>query len=130
MSTVKKDTPLVFGEYLVQKGVLTVIQLQAALYEQICRGLLFGEVAVEKGKLNHEQLDKTRKIQKSNEHPEKKIGQIAELLGYLSNDDINEVLACQKNSQRKLGDILIEQKVVSSEELNGYLSDFHALKED
>ncbi len=130
MSTVKKDAPLFFGEYLVEKGVLTVEQLQAALYVQICRGLLFGEVAVEKGKLNHKQLEKARKIQASNEHNDKKIGQIAELLGYLSNDDINEVLVCQNNSQRKLGDILIEQKMVSSEELNGYLSDFHALKED
>ncbi|MEE8484709.1 MAG: hypothetical protein V3S46_08935 [Nitrospinota bacterium] len=129
MSTVRKDAPLVFGEYLVQKGAITVEQLQGALYVQICRGLLFGEIAVERGKLNHDQLDKARKIQKGNEHPDKKIGQIAEMLGYLTNDDIDEVLVCQNNSQRKLGDILIEQEVVSSDELNGYLSDFHALKE-
>ncbi len=129
MSTIKKDTPLVFGEYLVQKGAITVEQLQGALYVQICRGLLFGEIAVERGKLNHDQLEKARKIQKGNEHPDKKIGQIAEMLGYLGNKDIDEVLVCQNNSQRKLGDILLEQEIVGSDELSGYLSDFHALKE-
>lgn len=121
------EVPLIFGEYLIHEGIITGQQLQDALNIQICRGCLFGEMAVEKKKMSSKEFVEVRKVQRSKEHPDKKFGEIASALGIFDESNIAEILKAQKDAQKKLGEILVEQKIMSEEELGKHLQDFQVM---
>ena len=110
-----------FGEWLVEKGVITREQLLDALDEQKRTNLKLGEHAVRLGYLTPQQVDKIRELQRKEDL---QFGEAAVKLGYLTPQQVKELLRIQKSSHKLLGDILVEKGFITRDELQKYIKEF------
>ncbi len=122
-----------FGKLLLQQGMVTAPQL----LEAVCRQKsLLGDILVETGTLDRDTLEKALKAQSDMAKGEK-LGDFLMRLGVASNQDIYEALARQYKRRKRfhkksraqvgeaptqaqsarLGEILLEQKLLSQEDL-------------
>ncbi len=58
--------------------------------------------------------------------PNKKIGQIAVSKGLMSEEHVEKILAIQRESEEFLGEILVDMRVIDSEELQKQLEAYLA----
>jgi len=115
---------LKFGEFLVKKGLITRAELDTALNLTQVK-FIFGVLSVREHYLDMDALADLLEEQKTIK-PHKKIGQIAVSKGLMSEEQVEKILAIQRESGEFLGEILVDMRVVDSEELQKQLEAYRA----
>jgi CheY-specific phosphatase CheX len=110
-----------FGQYLLERGVITPEQLVEAVDFQESANLMFGDYAVSKGYLTKDQATRINAEQKTTDAL---FGEIALRAGLLSQEQINEILTRQKNDHYYIGAIMVRKGFLSTNDLMRNLKDF------
>lgn len=93
-----------FGQYLLEKNIITARQLIEAVEYQASKNLKFGEYALSKGYLTAKDIER---IQNEQKRVDMQFGEIAVKLNILTPAQIQEILTMQKNDHIFIGDALI-----------------------
>ncbi len=93
-----------FGQYLLEKNIITPRQLIEAVEYQASKNLKFGEYALSKGYLTAKDIER---IQNEQKRVDMQFGEIAVKLNILTPAQIQEILTMQKNDHIFIGDALI-----------------------
>jgi hypothetical protein len=140
-------TPFTFpsrllGELLVERGLIGPADLENALAEQRATGRRLGEVLVSKGALTGGQLTRALAeqygIDLSSETvstletsaaptPWQPLGRLLVAQAAITQATLDEALATQRRSGRRLGDVLVSEHGVSMLQLAAALSEQHGL---
>jgi hypothetical protein len=115
---------LEFGEFLVKNGLISLAELDIALNLAEVK-FYFGVLSVREKYLDMDALTDVLEEQKTI-NPHKKIGQIAVSKGLMSEEQVEKILAIQRESGEFLGEILIDMGVIDSEELQKQLQAYRA----
>ena len=110
-----------FGEFLIDRWVITRGQLIEALELQDYRNLKFGEVAMQKKYLSEEQV---KRINEEQKRQDIQFADLAVALGELNEAQAREILTLQKNNHLFLGESLLELGHVTEDILERELSIF------
>ncbi len=110
-----------FGEFLIDRWVITRGQLIEALELQEYRNLKFGEVAMQKKYLSEEQV---KRINDEQKRQDIQFADLAVALGELNEAQAREILTLQKNNHLFLGESLLELGHVTEDILERELSIF------
>lgn len=112
-----------FGQFLVEKGVVTREILLQAIELQESVNLSFGATAQALEFLTDADIEKVHDAQRTEDL---RFGDMAVKLGLLSNDQMMQVLARQKSSHLYIGEALVKVGGVTADELPKLLDDFKA----
>jgi CheY-specific phosphatase CheX len=112
-----------FGQFLVEKGIVTREALLKAIDLQERKNLKFGEMAVELGYVNQADIDRAHAAQLSKDA---KLGDILVEQGILTPDQLNEIITRQKNTHLYIGEALVLINAITSSQLQQYLEAFKA----
>lgn len=110
-----------FGNYLLNKSLITREQLKEALDYQKSTHLKMGILAVNAGYMTVKQITEIHQLQKK---VDKKFGELAIQQGYLNNEKIEELLSTQKQGHLLLGQALIDKNYMSIEKFKEALDDY------
>ena len=113
-----------FGKFLVKKGLITHAELDIALNLTQVK-FYFGVLSVREKYLDMDALTDVLEEQKTIK-PNKKIGQITVSKGLMSEEQVEKILAIQRESEEFLGEILVDMRVIDSEELQKQLEAYRA----
>lgn len=119
-----------FGNYLLNKGLITTEQLTKALEVYHSTHVKLGVIAVDKNYLSPAQVEKIHNIQRQKDML---FGQIAISLGYLTSEQVEEMLSTQKNNHLQLAQAIVNEGYMSIEEFSIALNDYknkYSLTED
>ncbi|NMB75342.1 MAG: hypothetical protein GYA21_09445 [Myxococcales bacterium] len=110
-----------FGEFLIERWVVTRGQLIEALELQEYRNLKFGELAVRRGFMTPDQVREVNELQRSTDL---RFGDLAVAKGMLTPEKAREILTYQKNNYLMLGEALLELGHISEDVLERELAIF------
>lgn len=110
-----------FGEFLIDRWVITRGQLLEALELQDYRNTKFGQIAMQKGLLTEEQVKQVNVHQRQEDL---RFGDMAVKLGLMNLDQVRTVLTLQKNDYLYLGESLLELGHVTDDILERELAIF------
>ncbi len=113
-----------FGEFLVKNGLITRAELDIAINLAEVK-FYFGVLSVREKYLDMDALTNVLEEQRAIK-PHKKIGQIAVSKGLMSKEQVEKILAIQRESGEFLGEILIDMGVIDSEKLQKQLQAYRA----
>lgn len=116
-----------FGQFLLEKGVITSVQLLRALDVQRASNPALGEIAVERGLLTQAQADSINERQR---REDRRFGDIAQAMGLLASDEVAELLDAQKARRKLFGEILVEEGFVSRERVEAELREHAGERDD
>ncbi len=113
-----------FGNYLLNKGLVSPAQLSDALAVQKQTRLRLGVLAINAGYMTPEQVERVHAEQ---QRVDKRIGDIACDMGYLTPAQVDELLSSQGAAHLQLGQALVNSGAMTTAEfagaLNGYKSE-------
>ena len=109
----RRRKTLRLGEILVLGGFINEAQLDDALNEQSRR---LGEILIQAGRITMTQLQRALDLQKEKQM---KTGRILRRMKYSTKEDIDWAL---KQTKRKMGQILVEKRFLSFNQLQDALS--------
>ncbi len=109
-----------FGLYLKNRGVISAEQLVAAVEVQQARLVPIGQLALEEGMLNPREIFSILRGQCNAPHDY--FGEMAIEMGLLARDDVMRLLMIQSERKRPIGEILVEQGVLSESQLKAELA--------
>lgn len=117
----KRD--VLFGEYLIRRGVLDAASLLGALEEQVREKPLLGWVGLRRGMLDEEQVLKvlTRQVRE-----DRRFGEIAIEEGFLDEENLDLLRRVQKKYTPLLGKILVTRGDLSQDAVNYFIDEFNA----
>ena len=110
-----------FGDFLIEQGLVTEGQVQEALALQPLTGTRVGEALLSLGYLTRGQLQRALSlaVQKGDamvlDRPP--LGEILLGLRYVLEDQVAAGLASQQKTGKRLGEVLVEQRVISHKQL-------------
>jgi CheY-specific phosphatase CheX len=110
-----------FGEFLLDRLVITREQLLEALELQEYRNVKFGSLAVRQGYLKEEQVQQISELQKTQDM---RFGDLVVAKGWMKPEQVQEILTLQKNSYLYLGEALLELGYVARDALERELATF------
>jgi hypothetical protein len=99
---------------LIQKGLVTVEQMLAAVKRQQTGRIPLGRLAIEHGEMTMAQVFEVLEEQADNP---KSFGQLAIAMNFLDEDELGHLLLIQSMQEQPLGDILVEMGCLSREQL-------------
>lgn len=112
-----------FGNYLLEKGVISTEQLLNALREQSKVHLKLGTLAIHEGYMTAEEVDNVIILQT---HQDRKFGELAIEEGYLTEAQVNDLLNSQKPDYLLLGQVLIEQGILNNMQFENILIEYQS----
>lgn len=112
-----------FGNYLLERGVVTQEQLFAAMQKQSSTRMKLGTLAIHAGYMTAVEVDNVV-IQQT--HKDMKFGELAVELGYLTNEQVVELLKSQSPDFLLLGQILVEDGVITNSDLENLILDYRS----
>ncbi len=112
-----------FGHYLLNKGVVTAPQLQAALEAMASTRVRMGSLAIDAGFMTADQVDAVHAEQR---HVDKLFGNIAVEHGFLTSDQVCELLAKQQTANIVLGQALIDSGCITHAQFEDAINDYKA----
>lgn len=117
----KRD--VLFGEYLIRRGVLNPASLLGALEEQVREKPLLGWVGLRRGLLTEQQVLKVlcRQVRE-----DRRFGEIAVEEGFLDDESVDLLRRVQKKYTPLLGKILATRGDLSQEAVSYFLEEFAA----
>lgn len=114
-----------FGQYLLNKGYLTLEQLKQGLELQKDTRLKLGVLAVNAGYMSADEADKVNEAQK---RLDKRFGELAVDMGYLKAEQVEQLLSSQKFGHLLLGQALVDKDFMTLQEfekaINEYKKDY------
>ena len=116
-----------FGQFLIQKGEISVDQLREALDFMESRNRSFCDMAVEKGLLTQEQADGLQSLESNTPTT---ASQAAVEEGYLTTEQVSDVLKAQQGSRIRIGEALVELGFIQQADLPQLLEAFHTDQAD
>ena len=114
-----------FGQFLLEKGLISVEQLNRGLDNQRNSNKVFGELAVEEDLLTRQEVLEICEWQLSED---KGFGQVAVEMGFFSERDRDRLIELQRNRHSYLGDSLISIGALDAEALARELEEFDQQK--
>lgn len=115
-----------FGQFLLEKGVITSAQLLRALDVQRTSNPALGELAVERGMLSESQA---KTINERQRREDRRFGDIAQSMGLLTGEEVTQLLDEQKSRRKLFGEILVDEGFLDRERLDAELRE-HAGERD
>uniref|UniRef100_UPI00260A2685 chemotaxis protein CheX n=1 Tax=Geobacter sp. TaxID=46610 RepID=UPI00260A2685 len=112
-----------FGQFLVEKGVVSREILLQAIELQESVNLSFGATALTMGLLAEGDIEKVHNAQRTEDL---RFGDMAVKLGLLTNEQMMQVLGRQKNTHLYIGEALIKVGGLSADSLPALLDEFKA----
>jgi len=112
-----------FGQFILEKGIISQESLLKAITLQESSNLKFGEMAKSMGLLSDKDIDRVHDAQKKEDI---QFGDMSVNLGILTTSQLNEILTKQKNSHLYIGEALIKVGAIQPAELVKYLEEFKA----
>ena len=110
-----------FGQFLVEKGAVSRIDLLQAIDLQEKTNLKFGEMIVEMGLMTPTDVARVHLAQRSEDLH---FGDMAVKLGIITEDQVQQVLTRQRNSHLYIGEALIKVGALTKEQLGEQLKGF------
>lgn len=111
---------LYFGDYLLEKKLISQEQLDELIKEQATRAKL-GVIAVAEKLLTPKQAEELNELQK---HKDSRFGDIAIEKGYLLAEEVNYLLSLQGNPYLKFIQSLIDKNIMNLNEIEACIEDF------
>lgn len=115
-----------FGNYLLQKGLITQVQLMQALSRMSDSRLKLGTLAISEGLMTAGEVDECLYMQT---REDKRFGEIAIARGYLTDEQVKSLLEAQSSDFLLLGQLLVEDDVFSYEDLERAIFDYQSENE-
>lgn len=112
-----------FGQYLVERGIVSRETLLKALELQDSVNLRFGEMALSMGLISQEDVETIHKAQWKDDLP---FGEMAVKLGILTLDQKEQVLTKQRNNHLYIGEAIFKVGGLEQGEIKKYLEEFKA----
>jgi len=112
-----------FGQYLVEKGIVSRDVLLKAIDLQERKNLKFGEMAVSMGCVTQADIDRAHNAQLSKDM---KLGDLLVEMGILTLNQMNDIVTRQKNTHLYIGEALVLVGALTSTQLLQHLDDFKA----
>ncbi|MBD5087816.1 MAG: chemotaxis protein CheX [Clostridiales bacterium] len=111
----------ILGDYLVETGKLTSVQLETIVEKMDKVRVKLGLIAVVEGMMTMEQADEVNRLQAI---MDKRFGDIAVEKGYLTDEQIGNLLKTQGNTYLAFSQVLVDADILSLEEMERVLEDF------
>ncbi len=115
-----------FGNFLLNKGVISPEQLVEILKIQSTTHKRLGTLAIHAGYMSASEVEDVFITQT---HYDKRFGELAIELGYLTEDQVNELLALQLPNYMLLGQILIDQHIINHVDLENLITEYKSVYE-
>jgi hypothetical protein len=116
-----------FGQFLLEKGVISSAQLLRALDVQRTSNPALGELAVEHGMLTEAQA---KVINERQRREDRRFGDIAQSMGLLTAEEVTRLLDEQKARRKLFGEILVEEGFIARERLEAELREHAGERDD
>jgi len=110
-----------FGQFLVEKNLVSRDDLLKAIELQDQKNLKLGEMAISMGFLNQADIERAHNAQMSKDM---KLGDLLVEMGILTLSQLNDVITRQKNTHLYIGEALVLVGALSSEKLQQSLDEF------
>jgi CheY-specific phosphatase CheX len=110
-----------FGQFLVEKNLVSRDALLKAIELQDQKNLKMGEMAISMGYVTQADIERAHSAQMSKDM---KLGDLLVEMGILTLDQLNEVITRQKNTHLYIGEALVQIGAISSDKLQQYLDEF------
>ena len=110
-----------FGNYLLNKKLVSTWQLTEALQLQKTTRLKLGVLAINAGYMTAEQVDDVHNAQT---RIDKRIGDIAVDMGYLTVEQVEELLSSQKTGHLLLGQALVDKGYMTTKQFEAALNSY------
>jgi hypothetical protein len=107
-----------FGNFLLNKGIITNQQLKEVFLEEKNSHVKLGILALNKGFMTLEQIEEVNEAQIATD---KRFGEIAVEKGYLGIDKLEDLLTGQKTSYLLLSQILLDKNILTMEQISKHL---------
>lgn len=112
-----------FGQFLVEKNIVTRDSLILAIDLQDKKNLKLGEMAVSMGYITQADIERAHNAQMSKDM---KLGDLLVEMGFLTLNQLNDVITRQKNTHLYIGEALVQVGALTSDKLLQHLTDFKA----
>lgn len=116
----------IIGNFLLEKGLITIEQFRDLMAEQGKVRIKLGLIAVAEGLMTQEEADRVNHLQAV---MDKHFGDIAVAKGYLTAGQVEMLLKKQSNAYLAFAQALENQQLMTVEQLEQYLLDFRVEKE-
>ncbi|MFZ5655916.1 MAG: chemotaxis protein CheX [Pseudomonadota bacterium] len=116
-----------FGQFLLEKGVISSAHLLRALDVQRASNPALGEIAVEFGMLTASQA---LTINERQRREDKRFGDIAQAMGLLTGEEVAQLLDAQKARRKLFGEILVEEGFLDRARLEAELREHAGERDD
>lgn len=113
-----------FGQFLINKGLVTEADVFAALSIQAARQHQIGQIAIKEGLLTVRQTMQVLREQAGTCYF---FGEMAVELGFLTEADVEKLLQLQQSSRPRIGEILAGMGKLDAGRLGALLDEYHAL---
>jgi CheY-specific phosphatase CheX len=112
-----------FGQYLVEKGIVSSDYVRQAIELQESVNLSVGETAVKLGLLTDADVERINRAQRTEDL---RFGDMAIKLGVLTDDQFQQILATQKKNHLYIGEAIVKVGGLKETDLERYLAEFKA----
>ncbi|MCI9491892.1 MAG: chemotaxis protein CheX [Lachnospiraceae bacterium] len=110
-----------FGNFLLNKGIITPEQLIEALKVQSSTHKKFGTLAIHSGYMSASEV---ADVYITQTHYDKRFGELAVELGYLTEEQVDKLLTIQLPNYMLLGQILVDHKILTHIELENLITEY------
>ncbi|SHJ88242.1 Chemotaxis protein CheX, a CheY~P-specific phosphatase [Malonomonas rubra DSM 5091] len=110
-----------FGQFLVEKGAVSRIDLLQAIDLQEKTNLKFGEMIVKMGLMSSADVERVHMAQRNEDLH---FGDMAVKLGIITDEQVQQVLTHQRNNHLYIGEALVQLGVLDKEKLEDLLAAF------
>ncbi len=112
-----------FGNFLLQRNIVTPDQLIAAINQEATSHIKLGTLAMYHNLMTANEIDD---IVVAQTHEDKHFGELAIERNYLTEDQVNHLLSEQSPEYLLLGQVLIEQGIISNADLEDLIIDYES----
>ena len=120
---VGKGAPIRIGDVLLERGLITKQQLDAAFAEKGKSGKLLGEVLVDMGFVTEQTLTNVLSDVKSQKAPTARIGDLLVERNLISKDQLDVAFQEKSKSNKLLGELLVELGFITEQALSAVLAE-------
>jgi hypothetical protein len=114
-----------FGQYLLNKGILSIDQLCTVLDQEKSVKVKVGILAMDAGYMTVQEVEK---IHQSQKRQDKRFGELAIEQGFLNKEQLTKLLAIQNQKYLQLSQAIVDQGYLTLTEVNGALKRYKADK--
>lgn len=113
-----------FGLYLVRNGIISAEELVGALEVQNRTNVPIGQLAIEERLMSAREVFQVLHYQRDMLHRHELFGEIAVDKGFITHDELQRLLVLQMDRKPPLDDVLVEQGVLTRDEMNAELQNY------